>query len=401
MIKKHYVLLNTIFVLCFTTACTTTQVVKHNAIKANQDLTLDPDGIVLDIGIVKFDPGLPEDEGIAEDQNIIAEVRRAEGSYIAYHLKSTLENTANWGAVRVLPEPSPVVHLTINGKIISSDGERLEIHLKAYDSTGRIWIDKNYGDSASKFAYRDYSEEDPFQDLYNTISNDLLQIRLAMKPETIALISQTSSLLFAAELSPDAFSDYIESSPRGSVKIKQLPSQDDPMMQRVDQIKEREYLFIDTLDEFYSKFYRDMNLTYYDFREYTYTEGIRLREMKKQARNRLIGGALLIAGSIAAGQSSNSSAASTAAVGGVVGGIGILKTGIDRLRESEIHEEAIKELSASLAGEMTPITLDIEGRTFELKGSIDAQYVQWKQLLHEIYNQEIGDLTKSDLSKSN
>ena len=37
------------------------------------------------------------------DIPVSAEVRRAESRYMAFHLKDTLEQTGNWGIVRVVP----------------------------------------------------------------------------------------------------------------------------------------------------------------------------------------------------------------------------------------------------------------------------------------------------------
>ncbi len=36
----------------------------------------------------------------------------------------------------------------------------------------------------------------------------------------------------------------------------------------------------------------------------------------------------------------------------------------------------------------TPYVLDIEGRTIELTGTAQEQYVEWRKLLREIYAQE-------------
>ena len=39
---------------------------------------------------------------------------------------------------------------------------------------------------------------------------------------------------------------------------------------------------------------------------------------------------------------------------------------------------------------MTPIVLDIEGKTIELSGTVNEQYQQWRKILKEIYAEETG-----------
>ncbi len=370
------------------TGCGSTKVIRANADPAIQATGQTPDDLLLDVGVLPFDPNIPGEEEL-DDQIIVPDVRKAESRYIAYHLKDTLELTGNWGAVRVTPEESATVDLTITGKVVLSDGEKLVARISAEDSTGHVWLDKDYSDNASKFSYRE-TNEDPFQDLYNDVANDLLTYRQKLDREDLVRIREVSRLKYARSLSPEAFGDYLEEGRRGRVEINQLPARNDPMMERVNRIKEREYLFIDTLDDYYGKFYKDMKPSYDEWRFATYEEALKLREMEKQARNRLLGGAALIAGGLYAGQESGTWAGQAASTGTVIGGIGSIKSGLNKRKDAEIHEESLKELSHSLGQEITPFVLDIEGRTVELTGTADAQYKQWRKILREIYAEETG-----------
>lgn len=370
------------------TGCTTTKVINANSAPAHHSNIAVPYDQLMDIGIKPFDPGIPGQEEI-EKGLIVPEVRRAESSFIAYHLKDTLELTGNWGAVRVTPEISDAVDLQITGKIVMSDGEQVIVRIKAEDATGKVWINKEYADNASKFSY-EAPKEDPFQDLYNDIANDLLAARERMSANEIINVKSVARLKFAENVAPTAFSEYLVKSRNGKVAVTQMPAENDSMMKRVERIKEQEYLFVDTLDDYYSRFYKEMRPSYDEWRHATYDEAIRLREVERQARNRLIGGALLIAGGIAVGSESNSWATSTAAAGAVAGGIGAIKSGLQRKQEAEIHAESLKELSQSLGQEITPFVLDIEGKTIELTGTADQQYVQWRKILAEIYAKETG-----------
>ena len=367
--------------------CATTQVVIDNSRPATQAAEPIPFDERLDIGVLAVDSNIPADLAKIERELIVPEVRRAESSYISYQLKNTLEYTGNWGAVRVTPESSKSVDLELQGKILKSDGEKLKVLMRVTDAMGKVWFERTYEDTASRFSYKK-PKEDPFQDLYNDIANDLLKTREGLSREQLLEIKTVANLNFASDLVPDAFTGYLDESNRGQVKTVQLPAETDSMMRRVERIKEQEYLFVDTLDDYYSRFFREMKPSYDEWRHATYDEAIRLREVQRQAKNSLLTGIGLIAVGIAAGSEGNSWATDAAAAGAVVGGIGAIKSGLQRRKEAEIHAESLRELSQSLGTEITPYVLDIEGRTIELTGTAQEQYAQWRKLLKKIYVQE-------------
>ena len=367
--------------------CATTQVVIDNSRPATQAAEPIPFDERLDIGVLAVDSNIPADLAKIERELIVPEVRRAESSYISYQLKNTLEYTGNWGAVRVTPESSKSVDLELQGKILKSDGEKLKVLMRVTDAMGKVWFERTYEDTASRFSYKK-PKEDPFQDLYNDIANDLLKTREGLSREQLLEIKTVANLNFASDLAPDAFTGYLDESNRGQVKTVQLPAETDSMMRRVERIKEQEYLFVDTLDDYYSRFFREMKPSYDEWRHATYDEAVRLREVQRQAKNSLLTGIGLIAVGIAAGSEGNSWATDAAAAGAVVGGIGAIKSGLQRRKEAEIHAESLRELSQSLGTEITPYVLDIEGRTIELSGTAQEQYAQWRKLLKKIYIQE-------------
>ena len=375
--------------ILFSQACVSTEIVTANSTPAIQSAEQIPFELLIDIGILPLNPSLEKVDENDSKSLVVADVRKAESRFIAYQLKDTLELTGNWGAVRVIPEHSEAVDLQLSGEILVSDGEQLKVSMRATDSTGNVWLNKVYKDTASKFSYRS-PKEDPFQDLYNDIANDLLLARQKYSAAQIAKIRQVSSLKYARYLSPEAFGDYLVENRRGNVDIGQLPASNDAMLVRVDRIKEQEYLFIDTLDDYYGRFHRDMKPSYDEWRHATYDEAVRLRQMQRQARNRLLLGAALIGGGMVAANKSQTWAGDAASTGAVLGGISAIKSGLDRRKEAEIHAESLRELSQSLGSEITPYVLDIEGKTIELTGTADAQYQQWRGILKEIYVEETG-----------
>ena len=372
------------------TSCATTEIVTTTSEPAMVAQVPIEDALRLDVMILPFDPNLERIETVDSDIPISAEVRRAESRYQAYHLKETLEQTGNWGVVRVIPSPTNFQPLLVQAKILASDGENLRLFIKATDAAGSVWINKEYSDSASKYAYQSV-REDPFQDIYNQVANDLLKAHQSRNASSIINIQNVARLKFAADLSPESVSSYLQTDRRGRVTVTQLPAENDLVMQRVGRLRDQENLFVDTMDDYYLNFYRNVKPSYDEWRYATYDEAVRLRQMQKQARNRLLAGAALIAGGVYAGSQSETWAGDAAAAGAVVGGIGAVKSGMDRYKQAEIHEQALAELTQSLGMEIEPNVLQIEGQSIELEGTLDAQYGQWRRILKEIYAADQGN----------
>jgi len=372
------------------TSCATTEIVTTTSEPAMVAQVPIEDALRLDVMILPFDPNLERIEAVDSDIPVSAEVRRAESRYQAYHLKETLEQTGNWGVVRVIPSPTNFQPLLVQAKILASDGENLRLFVKATDAAGSVWINKEYSDSASKYAYQSV-REDPFQDIYNQVANDLLKAHQARNASSIINIQNVARLKFAADLSPESVSNYLQTDRRGRVTVTQLPAENDLVMRRVGRLREQENLFVDTMDDYYLNFYRNVKPSYDEWRYATYDEAVRLRQMQKQARNRLLAGAALIAGGVYAGSQSETWAGDAAAAGAVVGGIGAVKSGMDRYKQAEIHEQALAELTQSLGMEIEPNVLQIEGQSIELEGTLDAQYGQWRRILKDIYAADQGN----------
>ena len=78
----------------------------------------------------------------------------------------------------------------------------------------------------------------------------------------------------------------------------------------------------------------------------------------------------------------------------------VLSEGIERGKEAKIHIESLKELAQSFDAEMEPMLVEVEGRVLRLEGSAEAQYAEWRKLLHEIFSEEVSlpvDLNADDL----
>ncbi len=349
-----------------------------------------PESLLLDVGIGIFDPGIPEDESSWEKQRVYPAVRRAESRYIPYTLKGTMQNTGQWGSIWVVPTNSNAVDVSVNGTLLASDGETLAVHVTVVDATGRQWLNKEYSGAASKYSYNDefQLEQDPFQNIYNQIANDILAAREKLADKDITTIRSVAGLKFATEFAPDTFDSYLSQDKKGVFHINRLPAKDEPMMQRMYLIRDREYMLFDVMDEHYGNFHTNMDGPYENWRKYSYEETIAQREVAESAMRRKLLGAAAIIGGLVMSQNTNSSAGSVASTAAVLGGIAAFKSGMDRSAESKIHEDALKELSGSLEAEVRPMVVEIEGTSVELTGSAEAQYEEWRAILKEIYQAE-------------
>ena len=104
---------------------------------------------------------------------------------------------------------------------------------------------------------------------------------------------------FAADFAPVAFSEYLGKNKKtGEYKVLRLPAEDDVLVKRIDQIRERDYGMIDTVSENYAAFSERLEEPYTSWRRYTYDEITAEEKLKAQARNRMILGAAAIAAAV-------------------------------------------------------------------------------------------------------
>lgn len=374
------------------------QTVTSTTIPSIESSSVDiPEDQLLDVGIAIFDPGLDR-----EEENVFPEIRRAEARFIPYTLMEAIQSSASWGAVRVVPDPEQTADLIVKGKILSSDGETLELHITAHDATGKKWIDKDYRAVASKYSYEGSSARrrlDPFQAVYNNIANDLLKAQQQLSRQQALEVRLISELKFARRFSPEAFSDYLSENSGKQLKIQRLPAENDPMLERVKKIRERDHLFIDTMQEHYRSFSSQMTAPYQEWRKQSYGEAIALRELKKESIGKMIAGAALIIVGIATASSSDRSAHSAGNVA-ILGGGYLIKSGLNKRAEAEVHVDALEELSASFEAEVTPQVITLEDRSVVLSGSVEDQYQQWRSILRNIYETEVGPIDNPSASNT-
>ncbi len=358
-----------------------------------------PQDQVLDVGIEVFDPGLPA-QGQPIPDDVFPELRRAEARYLAIQLKNTMQGTGQWGAVRVLPGGHSITDLEVTGTILQSTGSKLALDIRVVDATGKEWLERRYRAEADELVYlsTESTAIDPFQTLYNEISNDILEARRKMHASQLTTIRHVSRMRFAADLAPVPFADYLTNNKKGLISIGRLPAYDDPMLKRVDGIRASENLFVDTLDLNYAAFYDTMSTPYDSWRKYTYEEEQAYKALKRKALTQKILGGLAILGAALADPGSSGAAIIRDAA--VIGGMAAIHAGIGTSKEAKIHAEAIRELAASVETELQPIVIEVEGQTLRLSGSAETQYQEWRRILQEIWTTETGLLPDPNLPPS-
>jgi hypothetical protein len=351
-----------------------------------------PEDLLLQVGIAVFDPGLPEEEVEDEDAMVFPEVRKAEARFVPYHLKTTLQQTGQWGAVRLTPASVRAFDVGVSGRILESDGEILELAITVTDATGRTWLDRRYRGTveSSSYVVTPGSEADPFQDLYNRIANDMLVARTELSEDEIVNIRRVASLRFAADIAPHSFADHLGVDSDGRTVIRRLPAEDDPMFLRVARIRERDDMLIDTLNEHYADFHMSMEGPYRKWRAFAYEELVALRKLKRDSNIRLAAGAVAIIGGIALATVGAPVPIELLSAPLVAGGTLAIRSGWELRAETQIHAEAVRELGRSFESDVAPRVVEVEGRTLKLTGSAETQYQEWRRLLREIYVKETG-----------
>ena len=359
------------------------------------------ESMLLDVGVVEFQAGL-DDDNDPDQTGVFGEIRDAEVRYLAYHLKTTLQGTGHWGAVRVIPSRNAFTDITISGEISKSDGEFIELEITVYDSAGNRWYREKYETQTgiSSYAENRDKRKDPYQKVFNDIANDLQAYVQTLPTKTVSDIRKVTELKFFADMSPAAYGEHLSFDDDGVASIVRLPAENDPSVARLRQIRERDRLVVDTLNEHYANFYYGIAIPYHSWRKTAREESVNYRQVKRSAMMQTLIGAVVLASSLAYEANSSSYSNRQMQRGlqniGIAQGLDTMVTGITRRKEAAMHREAIKELSESFGAEAAPMVVTVEGETRRLTGTAAAQYESWRRLLKQIYEAETGFVDNAD-----
>lgn len=353
------------------------------------------EALLLDIGIIEFDNGVP-DNNDPEKSRVYEPIRNAESRYLAYHLKNTMQGTGHWGAVRVIPSPDAYADVMITAQIVDSDGEFVELEVNVSDTSGQKWYSKHYKTQTGISSYSENRDRrhDPYQKVFNDIANDLQAYVDSLPQEDVRRLRQISELRFFADMAPTAYDEHLQFDKDGYATVSRLPAENDPAVQRLRQIRERDRLVVDMLNEHYANFYYGIAIPYHAFRKASREEAVNYRQVKRSAALRTLMGVVVLAGSLQMDTDDSSYSRyrmkRTMQSIGISEGVSAIMGGITRNSEAGIHVEAIEELAESFSSEAAPMVVTVEGQARRLTGTAAAQYESWRKLLHEIYEAETG-----------
>jgi len=326
---------------------------------APQESLLRADGPLwpaLDINVVVFDIG-PE----AGEAAPYMAVRRLESRLLPGLFREALVSSDQWGVVRVVPTASALAPVNIETVIVASDGRDLTLDVKVSDVTGEEWF-------RLRLAYR---QDEPLDNLsalrhiFHVVSNRMREFWLSRSVAERSRLISTAGIVYALELAPDVFADYLDAeSP--VLTLKRAPSSDDPMLARVQRIKNQEYLFCDAMDEQLVILLERAGPTYDLWRKAAVEQANWLDHYE--------------------------SIASSRSTGPGDGEFSRMQASYSAYRSYRIQEQALLELAEALESESQPVVLRTEDAVITLEGTLDAQYASWRELLKKIFLLEQGAL---------
>lgn len=326
-------------------------------------LVLADDVALLDVGIEIFDPG-SVDAGAAEGDAVFPAIREAESRYLPVVLKKTIEDSGQWGVVRVLPPGGRLAELLVQGRIVEANGRNLRLRITATDATGRVWLQREYRGQTTEADFPVPAGADPFSALYAELADDLLAFRGSLEEARLREIRRVALLRYAASLSPEAFDGFLAGGEGEPFRLQRLPARGDPMIERVLRIRNQEYLFVDSVDEQYVRLHDEMAPTYmlwlqYDREQFVFTQDYTQRAARREKQGRR--------GSFVA-----------------------MQQNYFAYRNYRLQQQGLQELALGFKNETAPTRLETQGRVFRLTGTLDSQYAQWRKILQDIFALETG-----------
>ena len=310
----------------------------------------DAHSTALNVSIAVFDPGVPADQSLHRAQQVFPRVREIEAMFLPFVLRDKLARTREWGAVRVVPQPDVATELLISGTIVRSNGETLELNIRAVDASGRVWFDKEFAGVVMN------------QTLYIDIVESLRTARSQLNDKALTDIVEISLLRYANQLAPSAFGTYLNEADDGTFTIIRLPAKNDPMLDRIDSIRRTEYVITDTVDAKFRELHAEIASIYQLWREY------RRKVIKYQTEDDR------------RAQSTSSNAPR--------GSYEAMKNQYDNYKFVRITAQEQDRLAVAFNNEVGPTVDAVEVRIAELETWVDQRYEEWHRLLEELFEVE-------------
>lgn len=298
------------------------------------------------------------------ERQAFADISEIERQYLPILLRNTLNKSQYWGTVNVLPKQNLAADLSISGKIIHSDGNRLSLHINAKDASGRPWLDKRYSAIIQSKDNENFQQScnipsTPYQQLYHQIANDLLSVRVGLSDKQLLNIRRVAQIHHAQDLSPEAFKGLTAIDSDGLVLVKRLLAHNDPVLQQVERMQNRHYIFVETIDTHYLDLHRKMEAIYQLWQQYSCERAVELelRKLSKDSKKRRYSG-----------------------------GFNAIADNYRRYKISKMFEQEWQQLASSFKQEVDPAVVELNNKVYTLSGSVDQQLEEWRRLLREYYS---------------
>lgn len=314
----------------------------------------------LDIAIQVFDRGLDAES----ESSVYPQLRKAESLMLPVKLSNTLIDSGYWGSVRVVEATDVSVPMRVRGKILRADGSALELAITAVSADGRTLLEKHYRDEAVDADYPVAPGEDPFADIYRAISNDLSRVADGLSSADRLRLERLALIDFASRLAPQTFDSYRERGADGTVSLRSFPADEDPMLGRLQRLRQQDYLFIDTVDEQYRDLEGRIGASYDLWRQYSRELALYGSDYRARAGERDRAGRR--------------------------GSFASLQQVYGTFRKVKLQEEDLEDLVAGFAGESLETVMDVDDGVVRLRGSVTDRYAEWRQILTRIYALESG-----------
>ncbi len=320
----------------------------------------------LNVSITVFEPGVPVDPLSYRSLQVFPRIREVEALLLPFMLRETMIETDEWGAVRVVPEPDIAAELLVSGEIVRSDGLALELQIDAVDASGRVWLNKAYVSEATTSNGQSDTESNmsEYQKLFASIAEDLQIARAPHDDRALADIIEISFLRYAYQLAPSVFDGYLNNTPDGTFNIQRLPAEDDPMLERIERIRQVEYLIIDTVDERFQELNAEIESIYDLWREYRR----QVAQYMNDETQRL--------------QAAKSNAPR--------GSYEAIKSLYDNYKWARTEEQLRENRAQAFDNEVGPTVMEMTSRVAELEVWLEQQYAEWRDILAEIFTLETG-----------
>lgn len=346
-----------------TTSTPVTEAVQHGSDLAWRSEAVTPEPLhianapllpALDINVAIF--GIGAD---AEAASAHMAVRKLEARLLPGLLRDALSSSHQWGAVRVVPSVSALAPVNIETTIVASNGRDLILDVRVSDITGEQWFVLRLADRQDEPA----DDLAALSEMFYVVSNRMREYWLRLSEAQRKRLMLTTDMLYARELAPEVFGDYLDdNSP--SVALKRMPASNDPMLGRVQRIKNHEYLFCDAIDEQLGILLERAGPTYQLWRLAATEQANWLDYYEAMAASRPSGKG--------------------------DGEFSRMQASYSAYRSFRIQDQALVELAQALTGESEPVVLNTEDAVITLEGTLEAQYATWRGLLREIFLLEQG-----------